>query len=176
MIFYKFRHSGSQRIKAHPVNKSVEKIYGNRVRTRVCGLCWEGSNLLMVNHRGLYGHDFWAPPGGGIAFGEAADFSLAREFKEETGLDVFVGEFQFACEYVNLPLHAIELFFRVKVEGGILETGTDPEMPGKDQIIKEVKYLSEREIGDLPEIHKHGLFRLAKNREKILNLAGYLKI
>ena len=158
------------------MDKSATRIYGNKVRTRVCGLCWEGGKLLMVNHAGLYRHDFWAPPGGGVEFGQPVSMNLAREFKEETGLKISVGEFQFACEFIQLPLHAIELFFAVTKIGGKLETGVDPEMGTEKQIIKRVRFLSVREIMELPARHRHGLFEVAETEEKIHDLRGYLKI
>ncbi len=158
------------------MDKSVQDFYGNRIRTRVCGLCWKGDTLLMVNHRGLYAHDFWAPPGGGLDFAGTAQMSLEREFREETGLMVRSGQFRFVCEFIQPPLHAIELFFEVSAMGGKLLTGTDPEMGKNEQIIKEVKYLSEKEIVNIPEGHKHGLFKLAKSFENIRTLNGYLKI
>ncbi len=143
---------------------------------RVCGMCWDADTLLLVNHRGLYAHDFWAPPGGGIQFGQSLETNLVREFKEETGLDVQVQRFQFACEFISGPLHAIELFFNVTITGGKLTVGTDPEMGERGQIINDVKFLSEIELAALPELSKHGLFRLAKNNEKIKNLEGYWRI
>ena len=158
------------------MDKSVQKIYGHRVRTRVSALCWEGDNLLLINHRGLYSHDFWAPPGGGLEFGHSAEANLIREFKEETGLEIQVGQFRFACEFIQPPLHAIELFFDVSVKGGGLKIGTDPEMGEMEQIIKELKYMSEFEIKALPEGHKHGLFKFAKTVEKLRELSGYLNI
>ena len=158
------------------MDKSVQKIYGNRVRTRVSGLCWEGAKILLINHRGLYHHDFWAPPGGGVEFGQTVGENLVREFQEETGLEIQVGEFHFVCEFIKPPLHAIELFFDVHVKQGSLGTGADPEMGEMDQIIQEVKYMSESEINDIPAGHKHGLFNHAKSVKKIRELNGYLKI
>ncbi|CAN5585875.1 NUDIX hydrolase [soil metagenome] len=158
------------------MDKTVEKLYGNRVRAKVCGLCWKGDKLLLVNHRGLYDHDFWAVPGGGIEFGQTAQENLEREYREETGLMVKVDAFQFVCEYISGPLHAIELFFAVTVIDGKLLTGEDPEMSGNEQIITDVRFLSVTEINELPEINKHGLFRFAKSAEKISGLKGYLKI
>jgi 8-oxo-dGTP diphosphatase len=130
----------------------------------------------MVNHRGLYPHDFWAPPGGGVDFGLSAQENLEREFLEETGLIIQAGEFQFGCELIQTPLHAIELFFEVAAGVGKPKVGTDPEMGKNEQIIQEVKFLSEREIWNLPETHRHGLFKLVKSLDKIRTLKGYLKI
>ena len=158
------------------MDKSVENIYGNRVRARVCGLCWEGDKLLLVNHQGLYGYDFWSPPGGGIEYGISASDNLIREFREETGLDIQVGEFRFGCEFILPPLHAIELFFDVISTGGKLVTGQDPEMGKTKQVILDAKFLSASEINALPNKHKHGLFKLAKTAEKVNDLRGYLKI
>ena len=158
------------------MDKSVQEIYGNRVRVRVCGLCWKGDRMLLVNHRGLYKHDFWAPPGGGSESGQSVEFNLRREFREETGLRIKVGSLQFVCEFIQPPLHAIELFFDVTAIGGRLFTGADPEMDEKEQIIHEVKYLAESEIRALPARHKHGLFKTGKTLEKVRDLKGYLKI
>lgn len=158
------------------MDKTTQEIYGGRVRIRTCGLCWDREKLLLVNHFGLYNHDFWAPPGGGLEFGVAAVDNLEREFIEETGLRVKTEELQFLCEYIQPPLHAIELFFNVKLMGGKLFTGSDPEMGIKPQIIMEVKYLSDKEIEVIPDSYKHGIFRIAKSMEKIRGLRGYLKI
>ncbi len=158
------------------MDQSVEKIYGNRVRTRVCGLCRQGEKLLLVNHHGVYGHDFWAPPGGGIEFGVSITDNLVREFQEETGLDVRIGEFRFGCEFIMPPLHAIELFFDVTVTGGLLTVGHDPEMVDGKQVITAAQFLSPGEIDSLPEKHKHGLFKAAKTAQKVSDLRGYLKI
>jgi len=98
------------------------------VRVRACGLCWDGNKLLLVNHYGLYNHDFWAPPGGGVEFGQSTALNLEREFAEETGIAIQTGEFQFLFEFIYPPLHAIELYFNVVVRAGSPITGIDPEM------------------------------------------------
>jgi 8-oxo-dGTP diphosphatase len=131
---------------------------------------------LLVNHRGLYNHDFWAPPGGGVEFGERADKSLQREFLEETGLRVKVGKMMFVCEFVKPPWHAIELMFAVTPTGGGLVTGIDPEMEGGKQIIKDVRYLSRAELKKMPASNLHGLLKKEKTQQKIMALNGYLRI
>ena len=73
----------------------ITKIYGNKIRVRACGLCWQNGQLLMVNHKGITQTNFWAPPGGGLEFGESIEQRLKKEFSEETGLEISKGRFLF---------------------------------------------------------------------------------
>ena len=154
---------------------AVRQLYGGRTRIRVCGLCIERGRILLVNHAGLRDGDFWAPPGGGIEFGETAPDALEREFLEETGLHVRVGQFLFVCELVSPPLHAVELFFEVETTGGQLLTGTDPESAAKPAI-KDVRYHSFSDLDDLPSGSLHGIFTNAPEKGQINSLRGYFKL
>jgi 8-oxo-dGTP diphosphatase len=91
------------------LNADIGNLYGGSVRVRVGGLCVQEHRILLVNHA-LYGPEgiFWSPPGGGVQFGESAQQALVREFREETGLDVEVGELLFVHEHIAVPLHAVE--------------------------------------------------------------------
>src|SRR5687768_3957449 len=108
------------------MDAGIRSTYGNRVRLRACDICWRENALLLVNHSGVTAAPFWAPPGGGVEFGESVDACLKKEFLEETGLEISTGKFLFACEFIHEPLHAIELFFSVSVVGGFLKKGNDP--------------------------------------------------
>jgi 8-oxo-dGTP diphosphatase len=156
------------------MDKEITRLYGNKLRLRVCGLCWQSNNLLMVNHKKLTKGNFWAPPGGGAEFGTDATTSLIREFEEETGLRVEIDRFQFVCEFIKPPLHAVELFFQVLVKGGTVKTGMDPEH--RNQIIEEVKFMSMDEIMALSRDERHGVFQLAPSAEKLKSLTGYWRI
>jgi len=153
----------------------VHELYGNRVRVRTCGICIIGDSLVMVNHRYLGDGDFWAPPGGGIEFGEDAASCLVREFREETGLLVDAGPFLFTCELLKPPLHAIELFFHVVYKGGELIVGKDPES-GQRQIIKEVQMLTSNEIRKLGPANVHGILARYPDISQITALRGYFKL
>ena len=154
------------------MDAEIAKIYGNRVRVRICGLCWSDDRLLMVNHKGITATNFWAPPGGGLEFGQSMTACLTREFEEETGLQVTVRNFQFGCEFIHDPLHAVELFFDTVVLGGELKTGKDPEL----QIIKEVRFMSADEIRGMGRSELHGIFQITGNLGGLRNLTGFFSI
>lgn len=148
----------------------------HRVRTRVCGIAVEGDKILMVKHEPLGPKGFlWSPPGGGVEFGVSLTDQLIKEFEEETGLHVQVGEFLFVNEYLNEPIHAIEVFYKINTSTGELKTGHDPELPMADQMIKEVKYLSFSEIKNMDPLTVHNSFRHCSNIDQLLNLKGYFK-
>ncbi len=155
--------------------REVHKLYGNRLRLRVCGLYREGDQLLMVRHRGIGLTDtFWCPPGGGSEFGETAPDALAREFWEETGLEVEVGDMLFVNEFMHDPLHALELFFTVQAVGGWLRQGHDPEMAPHEQIIDEVRLMTFAEIKAYPPDEVHSLFRHCHSLDDVFRLRGFL--
>jgi ADP-ribose pyrophosphatase YjhB (NUDIX family) len=156
--------------------QEVLKLYGNRLRLRVCGLYCEDDRLLMVRHRGIGPTDtFWCPPGGGAQFGESAPDALIREFAEETGLAVEIGDLLFVNEFMQSPLHALELFFRVHGRGGTLRQGVDPEMGINEQIIQEVRLMSFAEIKAYPPEEVHALFRPCNSLDDVFRLRGYLQ-
>jgi 8-oxo-dGTP diphosphatase len=150
--------------------------YGNRLRIRVCGLCWNNDQLLMVEHKMSETGILWAPPGGAIEFGELAGHALIREFKEESTLDIELVAFRFACELVKPPLHALELFFDVKVVGGELKAGFDPESDAEHQLITNVKYMDFTSLMALKEDERHGIFKFVKNATEMKNLNGFYRI
>lgn len=121
---------------------TAQKLYGNRIRIRACGVCVENGQILLICHRPILGeNDYWCPPGGGVNAGETAEEALKREFLEETGYEVEVGKLLTTKEFVQPPLHAIELYFSVKILKGKLIKGHDPEMNPDEQLIKDVSWL-----------------------------------
>lgn len=157
------------------MSDQVHELYGNRLRVRACGICIKDGAILLVNHKSLGNGSFWAPPGGGIQFGESAKECLVREIREETGLEVMVHEFLFATEFIKNPLHAVELFFRVSETGGTLTVGSDPEM-SDGQLIRDVRFMSFPELETQPPESLHGIFRFAPENSQIIDLRGYFKL
>lgn len=111
-----------------------------------------------------------------MEFGQSAEMNLAREIQEETGLEAEIGRLLFVTEYLHSPLHAVELFFEARITGGTLITGRDPEMETGNQLIREARYLSPKEIDELPPEAKHGLFKRVPTSGRIGELNGYFRI
>jgi 8-oxo-dGTP diphosphatase len=155
--------------------QEVLRLYGNRLRLRVCGVCIQNDKILMLRHRGIGQTDtFWCPPGGGMQFGETTHTALIREFKEETGLDITVFNLLFINEFMQPPLHALELFFEVKKVGGQATVGFDPEMSAGQQIIQEMRWMTFEEIKTYPPNEVHGAFAHCESLHDFKNLTGYL--
>jgi 8-oxo-dGTP diphosphatase len=127
------------------MNQEIINQYGNHLRVRICGICVQKGKILLINHSGMNeSSEFWSPPGGGLQFGETIDECLKREFLEETNTIISIGKFLTVREFIKSPLHAIELFYEVKIESGEVKKGFDPEM--KEQIIKDIQWLCFEEI------------------------------
>jgi len=157
------------------MDKEQQKItaaFGNRLRVRVCGICMQDNKVLMIRHRALGNGYLWAPPGGGLEYGETVEDALKREFLEETGLSINIEQFLFVHEYLQKPLHGIELFFEVKPIGGHLIRGEDPEMSEEDQIIDKLKYLSFKAIKAEPKGCVHNALSYANSIEELKAMRG----
>lgn len=129
------------------IDQDIIKTFGNRLRLRVSGISIIDNKILLVKHTSMGQNGvLYAPPGGGLSFGESVGETLIRELQEETNLTVIPGRFLFVNEYLDPPLHAIELFFEISVKEGLLNKGFDPEMPDDKQIISEVGYYSINQI------------------------------
>ncbi len=151
--------------------------FGNRLRIRVNGILIENDRVLMVRHKGLgkMGH-LWLPPGGGMEYGSSAIQNLKREFLEETGIEVDVKQHLFTFEFIETPLHAIELFFNVIRKNGVLRKGFDPELEEKDQIMDEPLFLSVEDLRQLPDATLHAAFRGFTQMDDLLKKRGYFII
>lgn len=151
------------------VQINAQQLYGNRIRVRACGICIENDRVLMIGHRAILGENtFWSPPGGGVEVGEMAEDALRREFLEETGLEISVGNLLIMNEFVKLPLHGIELFFEVKRVGGELILGHDPEMNLDEQLIQKIEWLSLDEIKRLNLSEKHQFWQKFGSFDEII--------
>ena len=148
--------------------------YADKLRVRVCGICIQQDKLLLVRHGKTIGNNaFWAPPGGGLHYGETMQACLKREMLEETGLEVRVERFLFVNEFLQPPLHAVELFFEVRITGGNLRTGTDPEAAPGEALLEHVQWLTIKELQNIPHKDKHRALQLLLSLDDLLGLNHY---
>jgi 8-oxo-dGTP diphosphatase len=158
------------------MKKELGENFGEALRLRACGILINEHGILMVRHQGLSEAGYlWAPPGGGMEYGQSACECLEREFLEETGLIITTEEFMFVNEFHAAPLHAVELFFKVKQTGGQLKIGFDPELGPDQQIIDEVRYFQQNDLEDQHGPQLHSIFKEINHPQEILNLSGYFQ-
>ncbi len=137
-------------------------VYGNKVRIRVCGILVRKSKILLLKHSGIGESGFmWIPPGGGVQFGESLHLALKREFREEIGIDIEVGNLVSIHEYIGDSLHAIEFFFEVHSLDEDLKIGYDPET--NFQIINDSAWFSYSQLKKINKKEVHQIFQKYKS-------------
>ena len=155
------------------IETAIADAFGHKLRVRISGICLKDNQILLVKHKTINAEGIlWAPPGGGMQFGESAIETLKREFLEETGLEIQVGALLFVNEYMESPLHAIELFFEVKMLNDNIKIGIDPEL-GNNQIISEVRFVHWEEIKNSNLTIYHSCLHKLQHLNDILQLKGY---
>ncbi|WP_397542682.1 NUDIX domain-containing protein [Roseovarius salis] len=95
------------------------------VRLAVRAVIVEDGRLLLVNAYPGGDSDLWCAPGGGVEPGASLPDNLVREVQEETGLTVEVGLPCLVNEFHDprTGYHQVDLFFRCRVTGGVLDAG-----------------------------------------------------
>ena len=83
---------------------------------RVAGICMQKGKVLLQKPSNDTAFAF---PGGHVAFGETNAQALLREFQEEIGVDISVGDLKWVAEiffpWGNKPCHQICLYYMVEV-------------------------------------------------------------
>jgi len=99
---------------------------------RVYGILMDSNRRVLVSDEFIRGNYYTKLPGGGIEFGEGTRDCLKREFKEETNLDVTIGEHIYTTDFFQMsafnPEHQIiSIYYFVQAEEPIaLETKQKP--------------------------------------------------
>ena len=114
-----------------------------RPRIRVAAILCKDDTVLLVQHV-KENHAYWLLPGGGVDFGETLAEALRREVREETSLEIDVGDI--ALVHDSLPpdghRHIVNIYFRGNIRGGVLKKGNDLRL-------KEVRFVPIRDLNDL---------------------------
>ena len=93
-----------------------------RFTIRVYGILIDENKRVLVSDEFIRGDYFTKFPGGGLEIGEGTRDCLKREFKEETGLDVVVGNHIYTTDYFqpsafNTNDQIISIYYFVKADG-----------------------------------------------------------
>ncbi len=94
----------------------------DRFTIRVYGILLDENKRILVSDEFIRGDYFTKFPGGGLEIGEGTRDCLKREFKEETGLDVVVGDHIYTTDYFqpsafNPADQIISIYYFVEAEG-----------------------------------------------------------
>lgn len=155
------------------ISKEIVSKFGNQLRIRVNGILIKDDKLLIAKHLMGNGEVFWSVPGGGMNYGQSAKENLKREFREETGLKINILEYLFVHEFLRPPLHAMEHFFLIEEIGGKLALGSDPELSGTNQILKELRWVSINDLHSIPKNSLHQIFWGIKSLNDLGICQGY---
>lgn len=99
---------------------------------RVYGILIDSNNRVLVSDEFIRGDYFTKLPGGGMELGEGTRDCLKREFKEETGLDVIVGDHIYTTDFFQISAfnnkdQIISIYYYVKAQEPInLKTQITP--------------------------------------------------
>jgi ADP-ribose pyrophosphatase YjhB (NUDIX family) len=69
---------------------------------RVYGILKDSQNRVLVSDEFIRGNYYTKFPGGGLELGEGTRDCLKREFKEETNLDVTIGEHVYTTDFYQI--------------------------------------------------------------------------
>ena len=87
----------------------------------------EDESILLIKRGREPAKGLWAIPGGKVEFGETLREAAIREAKEETGLEVEVGETVWVGERMSDDLHIVLVDFAASPIGGTLRAGDDAD-------------------------------------------------
>lgn len=96
---------------------------------RVYGILLDSNKKVLVSDEYIRGSFFTKFPGGGLEFGEGTRDCLKREFKEEKGLEVEIGEHIYTTDFFQISAfnnndQIISIYYFVIADASQLETKT----------------------------------------------------
>ncbi len=133
------------------------------IRIRIAALIRQGDSVLLIEHR-KGDRKYWLLPGGGLEYGEGIKACLEREMREETNLQVSVGDLAFVSESIDPQgkRHVVHMVYWSEIKGGELHVG-------EEERLNSVAFVPISQLGSLtlhPPIEDH-LERLLRNEKAL---------
>jgi 8-oxo-dGTP pyrophosphatase MutT (NUDIX family) len=101
-----------------------------RQKVRVTGILVENKRILLLEQKVTDSRQ-WSLPGGALEVGETMEQCMIREMKEETGLDIVVGDF-YKPDLVILPVDGLLTMSPEEVVYATQNIGCKYVIPGHD--------------------------------------------
>lgn len=135
-----------------------------KIRIRVAGLVFEENKVLMVAHK-KKDEIYWLLPGGGVEYQESLDEALKREFLEELGLDVTVGDIALIADSIepNGKRHIVNIVFWCNLKNQSIRLGNE-------KILYDFSFKHVSELADIvmyPPLNEYIIQLLQNKNERI---------
>lgn len=115
----------------------------DNIRIRVAVIVRKDNKILLIEHH-KGSQYYWLLPGGGLEYREDIKSCAKRELKEETNIDIEVGDLAFISEAINPDgsRHLIQMVFFAEHIGGELKLG-------REERLHDLKYIDISELESL---------------------------
>ncbi|MBW7866715.1 MAG: NUDIX domain-containing protein [Brumimicrobium sp.] len=123
---------------------------------RVYGILINQKREVLLSDERRFGKEFTKFPGGGLEFGESLKDCLIREFKEELGIDITIGELIYLTDFFQVSAfnkddQIISVYYEVMTaqESKILASHIPFQFKGEEREVWRWKSLKELTVSDV---------------------------
>ncbi len=113
------------------------------LKVRVAVILIKDEKILLVRHR-KHRQSYWVLPGGTVEWGETLKETAKREMKEETNLEIALGDLAFINEAIpgDGQRHIIDFYFTAKISGGDLKVT-------REKVLREARFFKMKDLNNL---------------------------
>ncbi|MHC6527972.1 NUDIX domain-containing protein [Vibrio proteolyticus] len=147
-------------------------------RIRAAGILVENNAVLLVKVKDLSG-EYWIPPGGGFEEGDVSTKGcLRREFVEEAGIEVEIGELICVREFLETTAgrYNAEFFYHIPAYSGTPHTDNLNGL-NDEEFIQGIEWVGIERLSDIrtypADIHQ--LVDLVQQRRFGVHLGSYIQ-
>lgn len=142
------------------------------------GLLKENEKILFIRYN-INGEIFYSLPGGSLEIGESLIECVIREFSEETGIEIEVGDLILLNEFISHTpnsiserwkngIHQIESIFKVKRK--VIEYSGKIHIENRDLGMEGLEWLSNSELSDVKYYPEMPIEWFFTEKQEIMNI------